>query len=91
MQWYFRLVMKNSVLDSLIWETASPRTHKSKIVNCIVKVFFFEYWKCMVGFTGKLKNNNGKSLTRQCMVFEKSAFIYQVSTVIPTHCQDFLV
>ena len=40
MQWYCRLVTKNSVLDSwaccwdsLILETASPRTHKPKIVN----------------------------------------------------------
>ena len=40
MQWYCRLVIKNSVLDSkvcswdsLMWETASPRTHKPKIVN----------------------------------------------------------
>ena len=38
MQWLrdCRLVMKNSVLTHkfpLIWETASPRTHKPKIVN----------------------------------------------------------
>ena len=40
MQWYCRLVIKNSVLDSLvyswdplIWETADPRTHKPKNVN----------------------------------------------------------
>ena len=40
MQKYGRLVIKNSVLDSLvcnvdslILETASPRTHKPKIVN----------------------------------------------------------
>ena len=39
MQWYCRLVMKNSVLDSSlqldsqILETGSPRTHKPKIVN----------------------------------------------------------
>ena len=40
MQQYGRLVIKNSVLDSLvcsgdslILETASPRTHKPKIVN----------------------------------------------------------
>ena len=40
MQQYGRLVIKNSVLDSLvcsgdslILETASPRTHKLKIVN----------------------------------------------------------
>ena len=40
MQWYGRLVIKNSVLDSLvcsgdslILDVASPRTHKPKIVN----------------------------------------------------------
>ena len=40
MQYYGRLVIKNSVLDSLVcsWdslilETESPRTHKPKIVN----------------------------------------------------------
>ena len=33
MQRYCRLVMKNSVLVSLIWVSASPRTHKPKIVN----------------------------------------------------------
>ena len=40
MQWYCRFVMKNSVLDSLVCsfdplisKTASPRTHKPKIVK----------------------------------------------------------
>ena len=40
MRWYCRLIMKNSDLDSLvsswgslIWEPASPMTHKPKIVN----------------------------------------------------------
>ena len=48
MQWYCRLVMKNSVLDlmilpldSLLRETASPRTHKPKIVNESLQVTYF--------------------------------------------------
>ena len=37
MQWYCRLAMKDMFtslqLDPLIWETASPRTQRPKIVN----------------------------------------------------------
>ena len=49
MQQYGRLVIKNSVLDSLvcsgdslILDVASPRTHKPKIVNeSLQDIFFF--------------------------------------------------
>ena len=30
---------KNGVLDSLIWKTASPRTHKPKIVNKSLELY----------------------------------------------------
>ena len=56
MQQYGRLVIKNSVLDSLvcsgdslILETASPRTHKPKIVNeslnMAIIFFLSKHWR----------------------------------------------
>ena len=46
-------------LDSLIWETASPRIHKLKIVNESLYVFeetlflFLFYWLYIIGFFDK--------------------------------------
>ena len=83
MQWYCRLVMKNwsgfisLQLDSLIWETASPRTHKPKIVNesliiytsfwdlCFGSRLIVERTHCSLKFLLYFKNVSGLFVDRQ--------------------------
>ena len=73
-------------LDSLIWETVSPRTHKPKIVNeSLIKMFVlsnFE-WPFNTGFT-VLKNFLIVSLTMRSGETFLSSALSNISNVLRT-------
>ena len=59
-------------LDSMIWETASPRTHKPKIVNELLSHKLWKSWK-----TSKIKKKvpcmeKSWNLKKNPLIMEKS-------------------